>query len=502
MTDASALQQNEYTLPRHIIKRSKTGCLTCRRRKKKCDEVHPTCGGCARNHLPCQWAKDVYPRSRRPRRRICQDRLWPSGQPIPRELDGMVTIFAVPSRPILYRLLAHFTECSPLWMSISPGRRRNQFLRHVIPTALGHSLTLDCLLALSAGDLMKYEMDEPELRMISLGLYGKAVAGLRTAIDRELCRSTETYGSDDIVLAVLLLCVHETHNFSDTSRLLPHLNAAAFLLQQRISSTPSDPSLRAFLLEIFCYFFSLTSFTHGPSLILDRASEIFDSIGYHTGQSLLLGPSQKLIITIFRITRLTLHSPYMSETVQSELASIEFQLEARSTTGRISLVVHDPGEQMLETIEYPSFSYDDRVVFELYRLACLIFVKQAIDPLISPRAPELQRIVGCFVTELETLPHDSPSNGLQAWPLVITGFCAVAHAHQRVILARLRIIHKTWRTDIFPQTVDFLRRLWGLNTGGSATSNKDTKFLSLNSHSSSLCSGFMLPNLDLPTVLV
>ncbi|KAL4771873.1 fungal-specific transcription factor domain-containing protein [Aspergillus nidulans var. acristatus] len=502
MADASALQKNEYTLLRHMSKRSKTGCLICRRRKKKCDEVHPTCGGCARNHLRCQWAEDVYSRSRRPRRRICRNRLWPSGLVIPRELDGMVTIFAVPSRPIIYRLLAHFTECSPVWMSISPGWRRDQFLHHVIPTALGHSLTLDCLLALSAGDLMKYKLDEPELRMIYLELYGKAVAGLRTAVDRELYRSTEAYVSDDIVLAVLLLCVHETHNFSDTSRLLPHLNAAAFLLQQRISSTPSDPSLRAFLLEIFCYFFSLTSFTHGSSLILDRGSEIFDSIDYHTGQSLLLGPSQDLIITIFRITRLTLHPPYMSEIVRSELASIEFQLEAKSTIGQISLALHDPGEQMCETVNHLSFSYDDRVVFELYRVACLIFVKQAIDPLISPRAPELQKIVGCFVSELETLPHESPSNGLLAWPLVITGFCAVAHAHKRIILARLRIIHKTWRTDIFPQTVDFLRRLWGLDTDESATPNEDTRVLSLNNHRSSLWSGFMLQNLGFPTVLV
>jgi hypothetical protein len=191
----------------------------------------------------------------------------------------------------------------------------------------------------------------------------------------------------------------------------------------------------------------------------------------------------------------------MSEIVRSELASIEFQLEARSMIGMNPPVVHDPGEQMFETVNHISFSYD-RVVFELYRLACLIFVKQAIDPLISPRAPELQKVVGCFLTELETLPHDSPSNGLLAWPLVITGFCAVAHAHQRIILARLRIIHKTWRTDIFPQTVDFLRRLWGLDTDEGATPNEDTQIPNLNSHSSSLFSGFMLQNLGLPTVLV
>ncbi|KIY02167.1 uncharacterized protein Z520_02305 [Fonsecaea multimorphosa CBS 102226] len=35
--------------------RTKTGCLTCRVRKKKCDEIRPICAGCARNFIDCQW---------------------------------------------------------------------------------------------------------------------------------------------------------------------------------------------------------------------------------------------------------------------------------------------------------------------------------------------------------------------------------------------------------------------------------------------------------------
>ena len=35
--------------------RTKTGCLTCRERRKKCDEIKPTCSGCARNFIDCKW---------------------------------------------------------------------------------------------------------------------------------------------------------------------------------------------------------------------------------------------------------------------------------------------------------------------------------------------------------------------------------------------------------------------------------------------------------------
>ncbi|KAH6957057.1 fungal-specific transcription factor domain-containing protein [Fusarium avenaceum] len=40
--------------PMPII-RSRTGCFTCRKRKKKCDESKPICSGCKRNKLECVW---------------------------------------------------------------------------------------------------------------------------------------------------------------------------------------------------------------------------------------------------------------------------------------------------------------------------------------------------------------------------------------------------------------------------------------------------------------
>lgn len=41
-------------------KRTKTGCLTCRRRKKKCDEdvVDGKCQGCTRNFMDCCWPEE------------------------------------------------------------------------------------------------------------------------------------------------------------------------------------------------------------------------------------------------------------------------------------------------------------------------------------------------------------------------------------------------------------------------------------------------------------
>jgi hypothetical protein len=36
-----------------------SSCLTCRRRKVKCDHVHPVCGACARGSHVCTWTEQV-----------------------------------------------------------------------------------------------------------------------------------------------------------------------------------------------------------------------------------------------------------------------------------------------------------------------------------------------------------------------------------------------------------------------------------------------------------
>ncbi|OAA72893.1 Zn(2)-C6 fungal-type DNA-binding domain protein [Akanthomyces lecanii RCEF 1005] len=39
--------------------RTRTGCLNCRRKKRKCDEGRPSCGSCVRRGQPCEWGLKV-----------------------------------------------------------------------------------------------------------------------------------------------------------------------------------------------------------------------------------------------------------------------------------------------------------------------------------------------------------------------------------------------------------------------------------------------------------
>lgn len=53
--DALAQSTRRRPIPRKGHKKSRAGCLVCKRRKVKCDEVTPQCGACDRLGLACRY---------------------------------------------------------------------------------------------------------------------------------------------------------------------------------------------------------------------------------------------------------------------------------------------------------------------------------------------------------------------------------------------------------------------------------------------------------------
>lgn len=48
---------SDAPLKRKRAPKSSTGCITCRSRKKKCDERHPICLECDRIKMKCVWSQ-------------------------------------------------------------------------------------------------------------------------------------------------------------------------------------------------------------------------------------------------------------------------------------------------------------------------------------------------------------------------------------------------------------------------------------------------------------
>ncbi|KNG91367.1 Zn(II)2Cys6 transcription factor [Aspergillus nomiae NRRL 13137] len=435
----------------NVSTRSRTGCLTCRRRKKKCDERHPICSGCNRNQLPCEWvSNELVSKTRRPR---CRRQL--AVTQLPHEAQKMVNVFAIPKPGMVQRLLSHFIDHSPRWLSTRTGKRRSDFLQYLLPAVSQNLLVHNCVLMIASADLAKYCRGDVEVRAVAVEYYGKAVSALQGSLNEELT-AVAAYnlpGSDYTPLAVLLLCLHECQNFTNSTRIVPHLNAAAALLLRRLHDTPDDLPLRSFLFELFCYYFSLVAFSHGSRLSLSQASAIFSSpiVTQYLQQGNVMGTSQRLFMCIFRISMLAekvaSERQFHDSPARTELTGLAQQL----ITWQLELPPRTDAD-----IAW----LNDAITSELYRLACLIYIKKVLDPALSDDSPPIQALVIAFADNLGHLPPDAPSNNILCWPLVVAGLSAVESTHQRAISIRLGQIYDIWRSDILCQSAAFLRQKW------------------------------------------
>ncbi|KAH9234082.1 hypothetical protein K456DRAFT_1805171, partial [Colletotrichum gloeosporioides 23] len=438
--------------------RSKTGCQQCRQRKRKCDETHPRCTSCIKRGLSCNWQ----PPKRRSQQIARRRHAFNKDFAVQSEMRSLITVFALPPASVQDRLMSHFRAKSPRWLSASGGERSEDYLGLIIPVAIRNPVVLNCILALAAGDMCKYEPASSNLLGLTHGFYGQAVAGINAALSKQNDRSENTAVSshlsdgheassgDDVVLAIILLCVHEAVNYTHSDRLIPHVNAVAALCSGSCEDAKTDSSLRAITIEIFCYFAALISFSHGRELKLDLASHIFNSPtvwgnGFHG--TLLVHRCREIFSTILKVSVLIKDTSLVSTVpypVAVELRKFESQLLSLSTDA-----------------EHCAAKTHEDTTSELYRLACLAYIKLLLTPTLSHRSLEIQLLVRRFVVELSRLPSDSPANNILCWPMVVIGLCSVMAVHRRDIGGRLRRMHETsWRSDIVSRSAEFLSQRW------------------------------------------
>lgn len=140
--------------------RSLTGCFTCRRRKKKCDEKKPKCVACSRNKLQCAWPA-ANPRriaQNLEHRAVSQDRDSTSAQlDPPARWSNPTGSFVFPKRASMFTetsslLFTHYLTKTANLLSTS-AHGRNPFLTLIVPLCCNDDLLMHSLLALSGAHL-------------------------------------------------------------------------------------------------------------------------------------------------------------------------------------------------------------------------------------------------------------------------------------------------------------------------------------------------------------
>ncbi|KAK5114534.1 hypothetical protein LTR62_002469 [Meristemomyces frigidus] len=221
--------------------RSKTGCGTCRRRKKKCDEARPSCTNCEKNNVVC----DGY----EPRQH------WRSGRTksvtirrssIPTELPMLVEGV---DGSIDRMFFHHFT--AQLGNVLSLTDHHNPFLEIIVPMAMGHAglmhsvlyLSGSCLIANEPGSRTEWEERQEHHSSRAMRLLQD---------DLSQTADSEATITDPSIAQTLVLCLQTVCAGDLTGSYRFHLNAMKEMLTHRAATFPNE-QLRQFILEFLLY---------------------------------------------------------------------------------------------------------------------------------------------------------------------------------------------------------------------------------------------------------
>ncbi|KAI1367716.1 fungal-specific transcription factor domain-containing protein [Xylaria arbuscula] len=125
--------------------RSKTGCITCRRRKKKCDEAKPRCLNCEKNAVVCEgYHEKTLWKSPQQKKEILRKNSLPriTLQPI---FEGVET----PEDRIFF---SHYINHLSGVLTVE-GQHRNAFKDMLLPMALEHRGLMHSILSLSSSHI-------------------------------------------------------------------------------------------------------------------------------------------------------------------------------------------------------------------------------------------------------------------------------------------------------------------------------------------------------------
>ncbi|KAF2178035.1 hypothetical protein K469DRAFT_719204 [Zopfia rhizophila CBS 207.26] len=229
--------------------RTKTGCLTCRKRKVKCDEEKPDCFRCRRLLMKCIWSEEVLEARARQQQQAAMNggavnslvRRTSSIPTISSDTQTFITEFPNADR-FSVPYLHHFTSFCSRFLAYPNDAEGNPFQQELVPLAAQSPALLYAMSALAAGHMAR---GQPKHTMAAMKYYTMALRELNTTLeDPAKVRLSSTLGT------CLLLCVYEISH-SDENLWFRHLQGARDLILHRGGPKTSDFLVRFFsLLDI------------------------------------------------------------------------------------------------------------------------------------------------------------------------------------------------------------------------------------------------------------
>ncbi|KKK13211.1 hypothetical protein ARAM_000566, partial [Aspergillus rambellii] len=416
--------------------RTRSGCGECRRRRKKCDEKRPRCGGCTRNDLECRWPSEVQSIDRRRylkaenKSRVVELVINHSPAASLPPVVAMPGPFHQEEHSQLYRYFAHSVNpCLVRRTSLSRYSENSYILR----LALAHPPLMAVLIAVAA---ISTPSQSPRRISLAVESYLFAIGTVKTGI-----LEGKYAGNEDWLLATTtFLCIFENGRYDTMPNASSHILACGKMLTLR-KPKPRNSSQEAIVLERIC----IESFLYHAALMtlfdpsVDYLSIIkrdLDLPGYFTdpahpddaGPGTLvstqpvLDASYKFFLLIADVTAF------------AQSSTLTRSVDYRAWANLRDMIVH-----WEEAIRTNSTNAVENHIGNLYAIALRILLVQTDPGYSNPRDPlESVEILFCRGLKLLTeLSVDQLFLYYYLWPLLVVGSVAVEPEEKQIIKQKL-----------------------------------------------------------------
>ncbi|KAI9676817.1 MAG: hypothetical protein M1817_006656 [Caeruleum heppii] len=395
--------------------RSKTGCITCRRRKKKCDETKPQCLNCQKNAVVCEGYPEriVWKSGRQRAEEARAARATTRARELPVLIEGIET-------DIDQYFLHHFANNVSRVLTLF-NDDDNPFKQLLLPMAVQHQGLMHALLCLSGSHLAgtSPQIFAPRREHH----FQRACAELRTdpVLDSRANGSACELVEDSTIASIIILCLNSICAGETHGEYRPHLDAAKALI--RSIQPPKSRAFSQFLLEFFYYHDTcgaLTSLTRKP-LMLHEDFQIPTFI-VQPDAGALLGVLDGLFGYISQITRIR-------DIIRQRMhQNLEPLLDYQIVSDAVAL---DAGIRSWVSSQRPNTPRETAA--KLYRQCTWIYLYRTIQP--SRPSQKIQDAVDEGLEYLREIHPDASTQSVLLMPLFLLG-CAAFVPQQRPDIRR------------------------------------------------------------------
>ncbi|KAL4954391.1 fungal-specific transcription factor domain-containing protein [Aspergillus filifer] len=464
-SQAAAAVASGQVVRRPRASRSRGGCISCKSRKKKCDEIRPQCSDCRRLDLPCRW-KSSSPKPAFAHLTASAPCLNDDAVFSPSSVsDGSVSAFLdehglsiatpetwteslIPSpadltlrvsvNPYIQAgedrsLFNHYLHIVSRALSRSEKQDGNAFLNTLLPMAAASDMLTSVILVLSGSHWRRVH---PPIWNRALKHQGRALAqvnqrltNLDPVTDLETCTT------------ILLLCLTEL--LDGTSRAWKwHLKAASALLKspsmQALDMTPEG----AFCFQLFHYLDSMSTISRcRPPLLKEDWS---DNSVSRIAPALLNIIGMVNLLAALRGARV------------DELSDLGFRTAAARVTAQLDAWHSEFSQNEGLDTSLRNDTYHSTAAFEC---AIRLRLHQIVDGY-DPDHVDVTNAIEKIQAATLAIPYGSPVEGSLLFPLVIAGASSRDVEWRMVVKERMMVMENTLGFGHVKRARQLLETVW------------------------------------------